>query len=153
MQCILSSTTVYDSILHYIIVISQYTTVYHSVSQYISIHSISQYTTVYITVYHSTSQYTTVYITVHHSIPQYTTVHHRPLEHPHFERRLFPVVPEYWDDDILPPCGTAAASSEENITEWGRGRRGGRRGPNPICMCACEERHTSHTLVSGQGRS
>ena len=49
--------------------IPQYTTVYHSISQY----NISQYTTVYhSTIYHSIPQYTTVY----HSMLQYITVYY-----------------------------------------------------------------------------
>ena len=114
--------------------IPQYTPEYHSILHYITVHhSISQYTTVHHSILH--------YITVRHSI------YHSPLEHPHFKRILFPVtgffVPEYRDDDILPPCSTATASSEENITEWGRGRRGRRRGPDPISICACVRRGRS----------
>lgn len=97
----------------------------------------------------------TMHFTVYHNLPQYITVHYSILqpigtcntisEVSPFQ--LFPVqdfffVPEYWDDNILPPCGTATAPSKENITERGRGRRGGRRGPDPIYMCVCEERST-----------
>ena len=62
----------------------QYTTVHHSILQYITVyytvhHSILQYITVYYTVHHSilysTSQYTIQYITVYYSTSQYTTVH------------------------------------------------------------------------------
>ena len=45
----------------------QYTTVYHSILQYISL---------YTTVHYSTPQYITVYYNISHSIPLYTTVHH-----------------------------------------------------------------------------
>ena len=139
---ILSHTmhTLVNSIPQYTPRRSQNITVYYSISQYTTVyHSVLQYTTLHHSVLH--------YITVRHSISQYVTVYHSPLEHPHFKRILFPVtgffVPEYRDDDILPPCSTATASSEENITEWGRGRRGRRRGPDPISICACVRRGRS----------